>query len=494
MSEIKILSGSEFKKIFTTNYEDSTPSSGEKDNKINHHDDDLELEKISVKRCADEISFDKKSDKICYHNDDHSYAKNIITDCVNDDCLVEIFMYLPIYERPKIALVCKKWQRVLDGCWFDIKKKLELIYWNYDEYPSYLKKFPTIDRELSFLNTLLDKCGCRLTKLDLTDYCHCNIVPIINESCPNLVQLRLRFSDVDDAILYNSFSRLSKLQKLTIIFQFFNDECIPASLINSLRNVAGTLTDLNLLIWMYGQMGYQKIPEEATCVIPELKALKIFGVAGITIPQALCDYLTNNEIFFFSYYHYYRYKRDHDFNINKDLDLSQFRVTDDSLYIIANVKMYLQVLYVFCEWITDDGVVAISKMNELHTLEFIGCNKVTDSSIKLLKNLRKLKLPSSSEITDYSVMKVLENSPNMEELYIEDTGVTIEFIKKAADISENRKRLLRLFYSSDTFIPDVKQYKSQYFDIRIIQEKKQNITASADVNCMFIENIKAHFS
>ncbi|KAF7995126.1 hypothetical protein HCN44_004598 [Aphidius gifuensis] len=41
MSEIKILSGSEFKKIFTTNYEDSTPSSGEKDNKqknINNND------------------------------------------------------------------------------------------------------------------------------------------------------------------------------------------------------------------------------------------------------------------------------------------------------------------------------------------------------------------------------------------------------------------------------------------------------------------------
>ncbi|KAF7995125.1 hypothetical protein HCN44_004597 [Aphidius gifuensis] len=404
-------------------------------------------------------------------------------------------MYLPACERPKIALVCQKWKRVLDRCWFDVKK-LELIYWKYNEYPSCLMKFPTIDRELSFLRTLLDKCGHRLTKLDLTAYCHCNIVPIINESCPNLVQLRLRFSYVDDAILYNSFSCLSKLEKLTIIFQFFDDECIPVSLINSLRNVADTLTDLNLLVWTYGygEIGFHKFPEEITCVIPELKALKIFGIAGINISRALWDCVKNHKIFFFSYYRYYQYKKDHAFNITKDLDLSQYRVTDDSLYIIANVMMYLQVLYVFCEWVTDDGIVAISKINELHTLEFIGCNKVTDSSIKLLKNLKKLKLPSSSKITDYSVTKVLENSPDMEELYVEDTGVTIEFIKKAADISNNRKRLLRLFYSSVTFTPDIKQYKSQYFDVHIIQEKKQNITASADVNIMFIENIKVHFS
>ncbi|XP_044001693.1 uncharacterized protein LOC122847900 [Aphidius gifuensis] len=208
--------------------------------------------------------------KLYGHHDDQSYAKDVLTiERVNDDCLAEIFMYLPACERPKIALVCKQWKRVLDYySWFNVKK-LELTYWRYHKDSNFLtKNYPTIDRQFSFLKSLLNKCGRYLTKLDLTAYNHCNIVPVINESCPNLVELRIRIEYIDDAILDNAFTRLLKLKVLKIIFQCFKtrDTLIPFTLINSFLNVADTLTELNLSNWTECLEDYTNFPRAMTRV------------------------------------------------------------------------------------------------------------------------------------------------------------------------------------------------------------------------------------
>ncbi|KAF7993555.1 hypothetical protein HCN44_010150 [Aphidius gifuensis] len=98
----------------------------------------------------------------------HAYDDEATSiDFINDDCLVEIFMYLPACERPKIALVCKKWKKALDYSWSNVNK-LELTHWEYNECPSYLKEYPTIDGQFNFLSFLLTKCGRYLTELDLT--------------------------------------------------------------------------------------------------------------------------------------------------------------------------------------------------------------------------------------------------------------------------------------------------------------------------------------
>ncbi|XP_044006090.1 uncharacterized protein LOC122851108 [Aphidius gifuensis] len=456
MNELKILRKSGFEKIFERNYDGLAPFFENK--KIYYPNDDLEVDEIPIKKHkgTNQIStraFDEGNDKIYHQHYNYSHAKNIIIDCVNDDCLAEIFTYLPACERPKLALVCKRWQKALDYAGFKVKK-VELIYWQFEENPRGLKKYPTIHRELCFLKSLLDKCGRYLTKLDLTAYCHCNIVPVINNSCPNLVNLRLRFTYIDDVILFNAFTRLSKLEVLTIIFQNINNKLIPVTLINSLRNIANTLTHLSLLNFMHDPDSdpFYELPTEIDCVIPELKALEKFEVAGIRLPEMSC--YNSNTLF-------YVQKSIYQLNDCKKLNLSNHQVTDNALYVIANVMEQLKILCISCELVTDDGIVAISKMNNLQILNCFGHNSVTDSSVKLLKNLIKLWLPSSNKITDDSIIKVLENSPKMEELYVEGTGVTVEFIKKAADISKNRERVLHV---AVTFIPHIKQYESRNYD------------------------------
>ncbi|XP_044004089.1 uncharacterized protein LOC122849453 [Aphidius gifuensis] len=199
----------------------------------------------------------KDGHNIYYQHHDHSYAENIIIDharsikidCVNDDCLAEIFMYVPAWERPKIAVVCQKWNRVLDYSWGRVKK-LQLTHWERAEYPNCLKKFTTPDGKLSFLNSLLNKCGRYLTQLDLTAYGHSDIVSVINEYCPNLVELRLRFTYDNHRLYWKSFSRLSKLKVLTVIFQnHLKHHAKLNELVHALESLADTLTDLTLFNW-----------------------------------------------------------------------------------------------------------------------------------------------------------------------------------------------------------------------------------------------------
>ncbi|XP_044010698.1 uncharacterized protein LOC122854273 isoform X2 [Aphidius gifuensis] len=333
--------------------------------------------------------------------------KNITIDFVNDDCLAEIFTYVPACERPKIALVCQKWKKALEYSWSNVKK-LQLTHWEYEEYSNCLKKYPTPDGQLSFLKSLLYKCGRFLTQLDLTAYGYSNIVPVINEYCPNLEKLRLRFIYDDDEIIHHkAFSRLSKLKVLSIIFQHMRYEgyqFMVHYIILALFPLANTLTDLILFDWQDDVSRERsvscKFPGTTPFVFYFLKALKRFEFGGIQMFPQLEEYLRNNRILECSYY-----DRSLNENVIKPneimsitkLDLLRYKVSDDTLYTIANTMKQLTRLKIKCEWITNDG-----------------------------------------------------------------TSVTVEFIKKAAEISRNRKQLLRTAVS---FTTDKKQYESQYLQI-----------------------------
>ncbi|XP_044016749.1 uncharacterized protein LOC122858120 [Aphidius gifuensis] len=423
-------------------------------------------------------SMSKKNNKLySHHNDDNDlYA---IIERVNDDCLAEIFMYVPACERPKIALVCKKWKRVLDDSWFDVKK-IELTHWEYDEYPHFLKRnYPTIDGQFSFLKSLLYKCGRYLRELDLSVYGYCNIVPVINENCPNLVKLRIRIDDLHlrNARFDNAFSHLSKLKVLKIIFhRCFHDLCppIPTTLINSLLDVADTLTDLNISYWLEALCQRPYFPEEMTSVISQQKALRKFSTTGIGSLKSLCDYLDNSKTITCTHDHvcFTRCKIGRLEMIAenvKELDILGHLITDDGIYAIANTMKRLHTLRVRCLLLTDTGIVTFTKMNNLKYLEFNGFSNATDSSIELLKNLAHLRLPVSNKITDESAIKVLENSPDMICYCVRDTDITYKFIEKAAEISRNRERKLYVYTTLDPNLSNT-QIEYEYLSIRYFKK------------------------
>ncbi|XP_044016748.1 F-box protein SKIP2-like [Aphidius gifuensis] len=425
-----------------------------------------------------------KKNKIYSHHDDVDdndlYAKDLmIFERVNDDCLAEIFMHVPVCERPKIALVCKKWKRIFDGSWFNVKK-LELTHWEYDEYPHFLKrKYPRINEQFKFLKSLLYKCGRYLRELDMSAYGHCNIVLVINKHCPNLVKLRIRINNIDNAILDNAFSHLSKLKVLKIIFHGCFHELhppVPKTLINSLLNVADTLTDLNISNWPAVLLETARFPEEMTSVISQLKALRKFGIAGIDCPKSLCNYLKNSKTIKSNSDHacYIKIKIDVRESIERieELDILGLQISDDGIYAIANTMKQLHTLAVSCLLLTDTAIVTCSKMNNLKFLHLDGFNNVTDSSIKLLKNLTHLKLPFSNKITDESAIKVLENSPDMFFYCVRETDITYKFIEKAAEISRNRENELIVLTTLDPDLSNT-QLKNEYLTVHYVKNLVQ---------------------
>ncbi|XP_044010268.1 slit homolog 3 protein-like [Aphidius gifuensis] len=390
-------------------------------------------------------------------------------------------------------LLCQKWKRALDYSWSNVKK-LQLTHWKYNKHPNCLIKYPKRDRKLSFLKSLLHKCGRYLTQLDLTAYGHSDIVRVINEYCPNLVKLRLRFSPVEDEFLaLNAFSRLSKLKVLAVIFQCDSTQLYMLHyLITALLALADTLTELTLFNWQDDQIPsyinpknytFYKFTRTTNFVLCRLKNLKKFEFGGIIMYPELEEYLRNNHTIECSYYDRSLKKnviKPNEFgsvmNITT-LSLSKYKVSDDSLYTIANTMKQLTKLKINCEWITNEGVVAISKINNLTHLCFFGVNDSIDSSsIKLLKNLNKLMLLRSNKVTDDLAMKVLENSPNMEMLLVPNTSVTVEFIKKAAEISRNRKQRLLSAVSFKIDKKRKKQYESPYFEIICLTKLIRYIT------------------
>ncbi|XP_044005755.1 uncharacterized protein LOC122850687 [Aphidius gifuensis] len=322
----------------------------------------LVKKKCKVTRQIITRSISKINNKINCHHDDDLYAKDkLLIERVNEYCLAEIFMYIPACERPKFALVCKQWKRALDYYSWSNVTKLELTHWEFDEYPNYLiKHYPTLDRQFNFLKSLLDKCGRYLTELDATAYGHCNIVPVINESCPNLVKLRIRIKYIEDAILDNAFTSLSKLKVLKIIFQCFSSPGtdVPLTLLNSLLNVADTLTELSLSNWSRCIADNAIIPDEFTSVVTELKALRQTQIGGMICSNTLVDNMLALDPAMIRRYDECKYRgniidRTNAFEYIKRLTIQRFRVADDFLYNIANVMRRLHTLQIYCHWVTD---------------------------------------------------------------------------------------------------------------------------------------------
>ncbi|XP_044012347.1 uncharacterized protein LOC122855217 [Aphidius gifuensis] len=272
---------------------------------------------------------------------------------------------------------------------------------------------------------------------------------------------------------WNGFSYLTKLKVLKVIFQTDDDitrRKLCMALTNSLINVAGTLTELSLSNWIEGSNHCDEITRDLTTVIPELKALKTIEIFGMAIDPDLSMYLKNSKILAINFdsllTEYYSFKPDIFEGKNRktltELDLTSCQVSNDFLYNIANCVENVKILKVSCERVTDIGIVAISKIKFLQHLYLFGHSHVTDSSIKLLKKLKILHLPNSNKITNDSVTKILENSPKMKEFHIVESAITADFIKKASEITRNRKKKLKLEVS---FIPGIKQYQSPYLDI-----------------------------
>lgn len=106
--------------------------------------------------------------------------------------------------------------------------------------------------------------------------------------------------------------------------------------------------------------------------------------------------------------------------------------------------------------LTDVGVLALTNREKSwEKIALDNCHgwcQITDNSIKKFKNLQKIFLSNYPKITDDSIIAILNNSPNIEFIHLEKTGITFKTVQHVIDTMRNRKNDTRLVAEFD--LPD----------------------------------------
>lgn len=138
-----------------------------------------------------------------------------------------------------------------------------------------------------------------------------------------------------------------------------------------------------------------------------------------------------------------------------------YSVTDEFLISIANKSKNLQYLYISGADISDEGIIALNNLNQL---AFFGLNLsrtgkkndlITDQSIKSLasKTMKSLDISNCVNIcSDSSIIELIKGLPNLCSLYIKNTKVTLEDVKKACNYKNRREVDLIVYVSFE--VPD----------------------------------------
>lgn len=145
----------------------------------------------------------------------------------------------------------------------------------------------------------------------------------------------------------------------------------------------------------------------------------------------------------------------------KNLQISSDRgVTDEFLINLCNNAEQLQRLFIICTNITDNGIIALNKLQQLDSFSLgltipikesngIENKFITDKSISFLRNekLQRLDLSNCIEITNKSVIKLIENLPNLGWLTILKTKVSLEIVEEIPKSTKYRTNPLFVYTS-----------------------------------------------
>lgn len=417
-----------------------------------------------------------------------------ITIYENEKCLVPIFKYISLFERPKLALVCKNWKKALVNSWCD-EKKIELNYWKCDDISPWNGK-------VNLLVPLINRCGIYLRELNILAYDDSKIMPLINENCVNLEKLQVRFQHVKNEHFENAFSHMSNLKTLKITFQC--ESSVPETFIESLKNVAGSLNHLFIANWEMPFSHSIYIPGSFTAILSELKVLNHFEVFGykMALSSIVAATRKNNEHILRFHYDHWKYWRS---IVYPDMPSTQLNIkkfthllfhlyvlaTDDLLINLANTADNLKALKISGDIVTDMGIIALTKMKKLKHLLIVTNNPnelITDSSVVLFHDMTELCFSECLNLTDYSLIKAVENSPRLMSLACPRSKITYEGIKKIGDIVTARKSEKPLYLSISlgnyNGIFNHPFYLSPYFEVFIVGPEKrmyENYQAEEDL-------------
>ena len=196
-------------------------------------------------------------------------------DALNDDCLLNIFYYLPIRDRIRIERVCKRWKKISKESWRNLK------------FISIGNDLSTRSIEINHFEEILRRSGNYMTNFDCSwlDQCQLPVhdtVQLINKYCKKLTHLNTCYTFKTDENYLNAFhvNLLKNLKSLNI----GNTVCLDETLSEMLEK-AVNLEEFNLT-------GYARKTREN----PLLSLSDKCKTLAITYSQALKDWMLQEVV------------------------------------------------------------------------------------------------------------------------------------------------------------------------------------------------------
>ncbi|CAL7948207.1 unnamed protein product [Xylocopa violacea] len=409
-----------------------------------HQPDNINNQYYSTK---DKSKFDKK---VYNEQCNQEYIENDITEnsiqILNDDCLIHIFLQLPIVDRIRIERVCKRWRALSLESWCRVKK-LDLSFSMWGSLPESSKQ-----KEINTgtLRKVLLRCGSYLNEINLSQR-PCPLSPTsgihsLADNCHDITKFSLGHTayacDID---LQKLFKANPKLRYFKVAFGKICGRCLFHLPLETMEEIVLEFCD---------SLQEQFLPQ-AIAKLKNLKTLIIHGcnILSGNVVSSIGTYCTNLKILELSCISFWTHPNDlQQIGQLSNLELLKIStnlvVTDELLSNLASKCLQLKYIDISESlFVTNVGVAAIATLPKLETLIINNLPLETDMNLRDMCNLKTLEC-SNCKFTDKTMIGLIESAPQLELLDLSGCrGVTNETLKKAAAITVNRTNntILKIF-------------------------------------------------
>ncbi|XP_026667916.1 F-box protein SKIP2-like [Ceratina calcarata] len=413
-----------------------------------------------------------KDKKACNEQYNEEYLQNDMHTSIqilNNDCLIHIFLQLPIVDRIRIERVCKRWRILSKESWHSVKK-LDLSSSMWGTLPG--SKHREINT--STLRKVLLRCGPYLNEINLSQMSsplNPSTLTIVGKLCPNLQRIDVtgltvstsginsltdncrdivKFSlgsttHICDLDLQRLFKVNQKLRYFKLAFGKISGRCLFYVPLETMEEVV--LESCSSL--------QERSLSKAIEKLQNLKSLtisKCFDISGNVIQaiSANCTTLKTLELSSISFL----LQSSDMLHIAELVNLEVLKinanavVTDELLINLASKCLKLKYVDITeCILVTNVGVAAISSLPKLEVLIMNYLQLVTDTNLRDACNLKRLEC-RICKFTDKVMTNLIGSAPQLELLDLSGCcGITNETLKKAAIVTVNRTNntILKIF-------------------------------------------------
>ncbi|KYN03547.1 Putative RNA-binding protein EEED8.10 [Cyphomyrmex costatus] len=438
-----------------------------------HQPDSMDQRLYNIGKELNKISERKEQYVHKYLQND---SENVSIHMLNDDCLRHIFLFLPIVDRVRIEIVCKRWRDLSQDSWHMVKTlNLSPSTWGF----SHNHVIHT-----ALLRKILLKCGRFLTRIDLDEPLHYlsqSTLTIIGKFCPNLTSINITALTVCASgirTLANNCRNLIKFclgpstyscdNELKYLFkQNRNLECLVITRNNILgksllflpeQTVHTIILDrLDYLQDNHLSMALRKLENLTHLAINEClgiakhtleiigqhcKNLKILELNGNFPSVQTADMLYLVHLINL-----------HDLKITYNPKISDDFFTD----LVQHCQQLINVDITGCCNVSDAGLAAIATLVKLEKLIVSYIDQVTDEGLENICGLKELECRRCS-FSDRGIIMLIRSSPQLKLLdlsgcnYIRDT--TLKVAKDACSRRTNNVMLKMIIGGTSIFDDD----------------------------------------